>query len=308
MLNLLCYFSSKSVLSLLLFIIFFFNINCYHALCIQLDSSEVYKVILDIGHYNDDCAFDTLIGTAKQGKNILPRFILWGYFSASYTVPDSLKVSYTEFVYPDWISSGASNIFKANNDSLTDIVFYYWGKISDSALVEKDSSVALMLFGQRGLDTIKSVFLESIDTFQISPFVAMNVRYDHELNNCRKRDLSFTSSYNFNTIDLDLWQPDLPPAILPSFVENTVDSEINIYPNPAVFFTNIELKSISPGFYNVSLVNLQGELISHQFIEVSGKKQFTKMLDLTHVSNGFYLIIIKSETELIGAYNIIIIH
>jgi hypothetical protein len=59
---------------------------------------------------------------------------------------------------------------------------------------------------------------------------------------------------------------------------NTAKGEISLYPNPATSVLHID----APVKVNVSILNLQGQLMLHQ--------DDAKILDISNLSNGVYMI------------------
>lgn len=73
--------------------------------------------IVFAGHLNSDVGLETVIGTAGRMSNFLPRFIHWGNDPTS-SIPDSLKVYFTELHYTTWQNlNGSASIFDINSDT-----------------------------------------------------------------------------------------------------------------------------------------------------------------------------------------------
>ena len=118
------------------------------------DTVSVYEDIY-IGDMNRDLIQDTVIGRAYSDYCMLPKYIIWGKDTTS-TIPDSLRIVFSEIVFPKYRMTFSSSIItKSNYDSIPDIVFnfkgYYLDTIytsTDTSIVKKDTSDMIVLFGQ----------------------------------------------------------------------------------------------------------------------------------------------------------------
>ena len=70
---------------------------------------------------------------------------------------------------------------------------------------------------------------------------------------------------------------------------NYEDFDVQIFPNPAVNYVNVKPTEISN--FNIELFDVNGKLIMSE----NGKNALVKRLNISHLTNGEYLLVIKSE-------------
>jgi type IX secretion system substrate protein len=281
---------------------------------IPIDSNEYYLRIIEIGHFNDDAVKDTLVGAAGDNLNFKPRFIYWGNDTNS-TIPDSLKLEHLEINFPDnWIKTYiASNIDYLNNDTILDVGMFIAGRFVDTNIVVgdslRDTVIKVILFGQRGLDTIPYVNVMEIDSFQVSPFVAMQMRYGHELINPMYRELRETISYEFKTIILDLEEETiLPPPIVQTNIELELDKyNINFYPNPVNDNATLELSGLDIGEYDFKIYDEIASVVFQRPIKINSLSNFSQQFSLKELSSGKYYLFIEGNNRKIGPIQFVIV-
>lgn len=281
---------------------------------IPIDSNEYYLRIIEIGHFNDDAVKDTLIGAAGDNLNFKPRFIYWGNDTNS-TIPDSLKLDHLEINFPDnWVKTYiASNIDYLNNDTILDIGMFIAGRFVDTNITEgdslRDTVIKVILFGQRGLDTIPYVNVMEIDSFQVSPFVAMQMRYEHELINPMYRELRESISYEFKTIILDLEEETvIPPPIVQTDIELEIDKyNINFYPNPVNDNATLELSGLDIGEYDFKIYDGIASVVFQRPIKINSINNFSQQFSLKELSSGKYYLFIEGNNRKIGPIQFVIV-
>ncbi len=281
---------------------------------IPIDSNEYYLRIIEIGHFNDDAVKDTLVGAAGDNLNFKPRFIYWGNDTNS-TILDSLKLEHLEINFPDnWIKTYiASNIDYLNNDTILDVGMFIAGRFVDTNIVVgdslRDTVIKVILFGQRGLDTIPYVNVMEIDSFQVSPFVAMQMRYGHELINPMYRELRETISYEFKTIILDLEEETiLPPPIVQTNIELELDKyNINFYPNPVNDNATLELSGLDIGEYDFKIYDEIASVVFQRPIKINSVSNFSQQFSLKELSSGKYYLFIEGNNRKIGPIQFVIV-
>ena len=274
-----------------------------------LDSNEVYKVVLKVGHFNFDRALDTLIGCASKTREFYPAYIYWGKDPQDTTIADSLKVRYTKFVYPSWSNLRVRcSVDQINPDSLCDIIFVIWGKKQIDSTTTKDTATSIVVFGTRGFDTISTANLSGLPIFQSSPFVAAKYRRNYEYTDAKKRDLSEITSYIVkdhsysdtsgyeDPINTDIPQPqkDL--------------KNIKVYPNPSIYYIDIEVNEIPPGEYQIKIYDFEGSLKIEEPIKTFMKGDIAQRINTDKLPNGSYLLVVSSGKGIIGKYQLIILH
>ena len=274
----------------------------------QFDSTEVFRAILSVDHFNDDLKQDTLIGASETSRRFVPRAIVWADDPTS-GIPDSLKVDYTKIIYPThWQNLRASyNLKDINNDNYLDMILFFWGKVGDEISGYEDTTRAVVLFGQRGLDTMNTIVLADIGSFQITPFVAMDMRFDHELKDPEIMDLSGITNYLINDISLSTTDTSCTPPPIATDI-NTINPELNVYPNPAVYYTNLQMNNLSSGLYTMQLIDLNGECRISNDINISSGKELIERLDLKDIPTGYYILQLTKGSKIIGRFQIIVVH
>lgn len=281
---------------------------------IPIDTNEYYLRIIEIGHFNDDAAKDTLVGAAGDNLNFKPRFIYWGNDTNS-TIPDSLKLEHLEINFPDnWIKTYvASNIDYLNNDTILDIGIFIAGRFVDTNIVVgdslRDTVLKVVLFGQRGLDTISTIDVMEIDSFQVTPFVAMHMRYGHELINPMYRELRESISYEFKTIILDLEEETImPPPIVQTNIELELDKyNINFYPNPVNDNATLELSGLEIGEYDFKIYDEIASVVFQRPLKINSISNFSQQYSLKELSSGKYYLFIEGNNRKIGPIQFVIV-
>lgn len=284
-------FSLKAFLiTALVAMTFLCNENLY-----SRDSSYVYKTNLIIGHFNDDAENDTLVAVAKQDKMFYPKYIAWG---------DSQNIlnDTTLFVYPSWekLKVRCSYDF-LNNDELIDLTFIVWGKLEINDTTFKDTSMAFVIFGRNSLDTLQSFNLAEVDSVQTEPFIAMSLIMGIQLTDCQVRNTSYKPSYVLNNMEINFGNERKSLIYADSM-------SVKVFPNPALYYVNIELNNISQGRYTFQIMSLQGNLVEEQNVEIAQTGNINRILNLKDVATGFYYLRILKETNAIGTYPLIVVH
>lgn len=275
----------------------------------NLDSTNVYKAILKVANLNNDRTQDTIVGVADSRLKFLPKYIRWGKDTSDHSIPDSLKLAQTNISYPEWIDfTGVCMLDYINQDTLLDIVLVLWGTLDTSSQQPMDTSIALVIFGKHGLNTISQINISDIDTFQIQPFVAMKLRMGHELTNSIVRDMSYKASYELNDINLDVDTSSHPPPGITDKQADDKKPDIRIYPNPAIYYTNVELNNIPPGTYRIQIISMQGSLLNEQQITSETRGGLIKQIVLSDIASGSYLLRIFGDNKIIGDFPIIVLH
>lgn len=259
------------------------------------DSSYVYKTNLIIGHFNDDAVNDTLVAVAKQDKMFYPQYIAWGH-------NQNILNDTTLFVYPSWekLKVRCSYDF-LNNDELIDLTFILWGKLKINDTTFKDTSMAFVIFGRNSLDTLQSFNLAEVDSIQTEPFIAMSLIMGNQLTECEVRNTSYKPSYVLNDMETSIGSE------RKSLIYADTMS-VKMFPNPALYYVNIELNNISPGRYTFQIMSLQGNLLVEHNVEITQTGNINQVLNLKDIATGFYYLRILKETNAIGTYPLLVVH
>jgi len=270
-----------------------------------LDTNEAFKVILDIDHYNFDATKDTLIGIASLNREFYPKYIHWGVDHDT-TWYDSLKVQKTILDYPNWTDIRIrGNFDDINSDTVKDIIIVMWGKVTVDSVTYKDTAESFVLFGKRAFDTLMSVSLTNFPTFRETPYVAAKYRIGHEYEHGKKREYSYITSY---TMEESMWKDTVvekPYADIPRALE--LKPNMKVYPNPSIFYLDVEVDQIPPGEYELRFINMQGMGVISQAILTDEKEKISQRINTDGLPNGAYLIIVTKGSKMIGKYQIIIL-
>jgi type IX secretion system substrate protein len=270
----------------------------------EMDTTATGVVLLDIGHYNSDSVPDTLLGFTYEKAIPRPAYIFWGEAPVGYGgIHDSLRVKETKLEYPDWLRMGCSaSLDDVDNDDINDIIFITWGELGDSTAGFRDTTSIYTLYGQFALDTLAQINLADIDYEQILPFKATTFIMGNEIQNGKLRDISFVPSYELIYPDAGL------PRRPEDYEAPKVDPNVKIYPNPAVFYTNIEITKVIPGSYKIELISLEGILLNMQQIRAENSNDLISRLEIKNVATGSYIIKIARNGKVIGSYQLVVVH
>lgn len=258
--------------------------------------SYVYSyenAIYDISDLNSDTHLDTIYLKSKNGNLGLDK-INWG--SSSYT---------THFQYPEMFYQRDFfwNI-DINKDGIKDLVVLSSGKID--TVDYKDTAYLKIVYGQSGFETIDTIKIEEIDSLQFTPYVASTIYPDLGISQGKIQSLSEFPVFElyFNNLDVT----DSTVSMKQIFEEEPMlIARFNIYPNPAYYYTNIEMIDIQPGNYSIEIRKLSSEVINKFSITTQTKSNITKYLDLKDYATGTYLVQIYSENRLLLSYKLIVI-
>ncbi len=278
--------------------------TCYGAGGTRDDSYIIY-----IGNLNYDSIADTLRGYRDSTYQLTPDRICWGQIDSSRInshkkAPAPLE---TTIEYPNWRKIAMSvAVQDVNADTVTDIIFYFWGDAGD-VNHKKDTLRSLVVFGQSGLQKTKKINLATINNgFQERPFFAMDLRLGSGLKQKGRRDPSGRSSYILEKISHTVKQGDTSHHSAPNVL--SVEPTVSIYPNPAAYATNVEVKKLQPGDYRVELVAVNGMRYRDQEINVGTSGEFLQMLQLSDVPGKDYVVQVFTSNTVVGSYPVVVVH
>ena len=132
---------------------------------------------------------------------------------------------------------------------------------------------------------------------QMNPFVCLKMGYGSEFGNEDLIDDSRRYSYEIFDIPINV-----PPVIHSDVEDNKPEPDAIIYPNPAVYYTNLEINNLGSGTYYVEVFDVNGNLmIEKEIVNQSGNK-LIKTLDLSNLFNGvYYLRIYQSDKVILNS-------
>ena len=301
-------------------------------------------VIMYVGHFNPDCVPDTLIGFYQQDLRVRPAFLCWGVAFDSTGTPLCDSGTYdarmrastlrdtTRIEYPDWDRMRVNvSILRFNtNDTLSDLIFWTRGtaravvtqdglELRDSAEIAPTDSVvfvdtarSLVIFGQIALSAREYVKLKNVRGAQSSPFAAMQLGYAVDLIEPKRRDHSGKLSWKMKRLTqrVDTAQvEDSTSAPPPGPLASVQDPDISarVYPNPAIYSTNIDVRPLPSGTYTVELIAADGDVVESYELELVEEGHVLETLDLTLLSSGHYFVRVRSGNKSFGDFPIIVV-
>ncbi|MFN0033177.1 MAG: S8 family serine peptidase [Flavobacteriales bacterium] len=176
-------------------------------------------------------------------------------------------------------------VYKAIIDNPHDImgaqIIDSWGRNSDSKLVSIDSIGTEFEF--------------------IYGYPDVQVEYIDE-------DHAIISGYVFKFVSTDAWYPYAPigPNLPISYTVYTAGGftqipeysnglQFNLYPNPNNGQFNLEVPITDPGTYTIQVFDPQGNLLANQKFGANQIGLYHKTLNLSHISDGVYLLSIQTD-------------
>ena len=304
------------------------------------EQSTVYDpfndpAIMHIGNLNPDCVPDTLYGLLHRNLQWMPEYICWGKAYDSAGVPlcnegqyDS-TVRFVDVVDTTWIEapnwgrySCAVSIDQYNvNDTLNDLIFWIKGidtlNGQQGERVPHDTARALVVFGQSKLPTKSKIDLDKIKNFQSAPFNAMALGVNTELVNPKKRDNTRKTSWELKRVNRAVGEEEDSTEVGEPVVEGNegvfaqtgeASFAARVWPNPTIYTTNVEVRPLPTGRYQVAVLGMNGAEVWHSEIEVSeaGGEVF-ETVDLTGLPSGHYILRVYTGKKSFGDYPVIVV-
>lgn len=275
--------------------------------------------ILYTGHLNPDCYQDTVYGRQMGQRTWLPDRIVWGKTDIHHAQPCDDDPSYgghpagaprfpvTNFVYPTWQEAGSVSFECYNtNDSLVDMLFFLWGTASTGSSVQ-DTGRALVIYGQLALDTLKTIYVGTIDSaVQSTPFFASDLDINEELINPAVRDMSGIRSYELLRTTFPVTPPKAPH--LPAALGSVSATHVSIYPNPAELWAQLQSEPLEAGEYTITVLAVSGREYHRQTVHLTSTQQVERELNLSGLPNGYYIVRLHRDGHVISSSPIVIVH
>jgi Secretion system C-terminal sorting domain len=293
------------------------TVICAHAQGDRREQGESpFTRVLFTGHLNFDCHNDTVVGIADEDHHYLPSAIHWGQGGAgadsacASATPKHMRARVTEFRYPRWKHiTGSVSFVQMNEDTLADMVLLLWGRY-EHGNTRRDSSRALLVPGQQGIDSIRTVNLESIGRFQSEPYFALELVEGTDIINPSVREFSGLKSFELKSMELDVRQrrdslgPQVPIPVAGVAVETPVT--VRLFPNPASNSTSVVAGSIAPGIYTIEVISANGQPALRREIEVASSRDLLSTIDVSDLASGYYVVRLSSREKFLGSYPIIV--
>lgn len=283
--------------------------ECYAMPTPSPDSLGWHEAILFIGSLNNDCAVDTAIGVRSDDGNYTLDRIVWGGWDGLPSPPGATgclhkpKVHVTHFVYPSWGSlAGATAFLTMNQDTVTDVLLFYFGDIGTPGSPHDTSRISALM-GSNALDSAATVELAILPPTQIMPFVSRDLHTGGELAEPAIRDLTETTSYILVT---PFTFPGPPPPPRPESAEVESNWDLNLAPNPTTGELHVRAASVPPGRYHIEVVDAAGKLALGQDLDVEVAQELTRLLDMSRLPNGYYLIRLRNDAGETSVHPIVV--
>ena len=272
---------------------------------------------LFVGHLNTDCYPDTVRGREVDTRSYLPDVIVWGKPVEGHPAPcdrDSSQGGHpqgtrifpvTPIMYPDWPELRGSVAFEQynTNDNITDVILYLWGK---SPLTGKDTSRALVLYGQLALDTLPMLMIGEIaPTLQTAPFFAMDLVLGRQFVDPAVRDIGGEVSYELPRVHFVMQEE--KPVKMTAQGEPEVTATVTAYPNPAELWTRLESSPLEEGEYTITVLAVNGRVYHTQTLQVLPKGRIDRELNLNDLPSGYYVVQLHRESRFISSHPIVIV-
>ena len=300
------------------------------------DSTVVYDpfndpAVMHIGYLNPDCVQDTVYGLMNQRLGWIPKYICWGglYDAEGAALCDSGKYDVsvkkaerrdtTHITMPAWGKlSCALSVEQFNtNDTLEDLIFWVHGidsvEGSQGEVTLNDTLRGLVLFGQSALSTHKEIEVDKIKDFEGGKYYAMELGYEKELINPKRRDNTKKTSWELKRVSKEVKKKEDPStgsgsdAIRSKRTVAEGEHNARIWPNPAIYTTNVEIKPLSAGSYSVEVVAVNGEQVWSEEVVLESQGEVFETIDVTGLPSGHYVLRIWTSDEQIGVYPIIVV-
>jgi hypothetical protein len=303
--------------------------------------------VLFVGTLNFDCYRDTVVGWADDDHRMLPRAIHWGAAPAhadsaadsacASPTPARARVRVTEIRYPEWNRVTATASFmRMNDDTLADIVLILRGKPNDTwrahrnldGVMRSDSLRMLLIPGQQALDSIRTLNLASIGSFQSEPYFALELSEGTDVVDPAVRDASGAKSYEVKPVQLDVHKkkekdsthqqgpgpqnnpgsPNNPGPQTAGAYATGADGPVlvRLFPNPASTDASVSARPLSPGSYTIEIIATNGQTAATQQIDVTTSRDLLSTFDVSRLASGYYLVRLSSRDHIIGSYPIIV--
>jgi hypothetical protein len=280
----------------------------------RLDSlSGKLNIVLATKDFNGDGRRDTLKAEFVQ-ENVYTapyraRLIAWGRERDSVGNPKG-TARFTEFIYPGYYIGGIRtpvSVTRYNQDTLPDILFTIRGKVKKGQdTLEAMTTIAV--FGQSQLYSQSMIILGDIKNHQKKPFQAIVLAENTHLKHKGKRDLSGNTSYELPRINLST--SDTSSAEERKDGERTIAGKLNmnIYPNPAIYTTNLTASKVPAGSYRVRIVASDGREVVSSTIRLETEGDIIRSIDVSQLPTGFYMMLVSRDSQFLGSYPVIVSH
>jgi hypothetical protein len=291
-----------------------------HAMPIS-DSNSVIALTIDL---NCDCIKDTIVvKRVNKSHKTIPTWIYWGdrdidsgCDSVWYSNKTTNWRARTRLVSPGWGTTTATiNRMNVNGDTYPDIVVSYAGKtkrqsvrmrgeVRDTSMIDHDTSIAIVLYSQRGLDSLPIIKLGSIAAQEDDSLVAERIDTASDVTERQYTSSGYTA-YRFKENNVIVDAPTQP--LLISHVPDYADSRMRIYPNPSntgIVHIDGEWKYCD---YDIRVIDAAGRQVLRH-IYPAGQLHSTATLDLANCSIGLYeVILIESGEHMVANWRLVLL-
>lgn len=278
-------------------------------------SSQDSTMIVSTVDLNCDCVQDTLVArSTRYGRATHLSAIIWGKRTDS-TGCDSAWYSgrttnwhvQTTFTYPDWIDGRTSvNIIHANQDTYKDLLFSYRGfevrqrfrnrdSTVDTVHYSVDTTISILLFAQRGLDSLSVVDYAATSRMENDSLIVKRLDPDDDFTDKQRT----TAGIKVAKLKLASTILNVPSEEMRA--ENGSVSELismRVFPNPANDGLFVVEAVLGSGVFDLIVFDALGNLINKQTISDHAIADGGLPLMLQHVPSGIYTVVLKSQDGL----------
>jgi hypothetical protein len=264
------------------------------------------KIIIGMTDLNADFLPDTIIGQKTLYSDYLPQIIKWGRDSTHTFQQDT---SY--FVYPSWTQiRGSFSVDDLNNDSLYDCIFILDGKVEESGLL-KDTSLAVVIYGQFGIDSLMILPINLTSNLQTEGFIARRLRRNYELILPAKRNPLSAQSMIIPLLTDQV--PKAPPTdsneqnnIL-STLQTKHDNSFSVFPVPSQSKITLQFDNEFE-YQSLKIIDAAGVEITPSYYSISEKSKSSININIKNLPNGVYTIIVTDNYTTPYISNFVLFH
>lgn len=264
-----------------------------------------------VGHFNFDCASDTLEVCLSSNGTVRPYRIRWGFVSATSTtcwvtsssvpiISDSLKVTTTTIELPSWPNGSFSySVMNLNpqNDSLQDILIY-GADLSDTTNADS-TRFAVCLYGQNMLNTESNVLFEAISGEYVStPLVKRNLSYSGTYQLLDSYDAFGGVVYQLSQQTMNTLNPGESSAMVLDVKDNSGQNryDLKIYPNPIAQNAIATIEGLTGvELCYINIYDLAGNLVLS--VEAQPGVNGTTHVNIPQLAHGLYMVHVTAPAQ-----------
>ncbi|MCX6154078.1 MAG: T9SS type A sorting domain-containing protein [Candidatus Kapabacteria bacterium] len=273
-----------------------------------------------IADFNGDQIKDTLKSYIRLSDHSFPTSIHWG--KSPYDTTTKISI----FKYPTWSNIKASLcVDRYDQDSLSDMMFFLWGKIQIDSVNQLDTGRILLIWGQPGLDSLNFINIDSllfVSSNPISPSINqngsdMNTYYisnqpkmaSNEL--IRGREIINpvpTANKKSSNFELKIPERKLKKNQIESNVAIIKDKwGVRLFPNPTNGSITLIVETLPVGQYKITVFDNSGVKVIKSDLTINSMGPYSKQFDMSELPSGDYMLVIHLGNQIFGSYKFVIV-